>query len=76
MVCDMARGWDKRGEVELRMLCVNRKVDESGTDSSLDFQREFEKDEGIRIRFLHRNCSFRCLLTKKIDLSQFGVIEF
>jgi len=29
MVCDMAKGWDKRGKVELRMLCVNGKVDES-----------------------------------------------
>jgi hypothetical protein len=30
MVCDMARGWDKREKVELWMLCVNEKVDESG----------------------------------------------
>jgi len=30
MVWDIARGWDKRGEVELWMLCVNGKVDESG----------------------------------------------
>jgi len=29
MVCDMARGWDKREKVELWMLCVNGKVNES-----------------------------------------------
>jgi len=29
MVCDMVKGQDKRGKVELWMLCVNEKVNES-----------------------------------------------
>jgi hypothetical protein len=38
MICDMARGWDKIGKVELRMLCVNGKVDESGQIRLLTFK--------------------------------------
>jgi len=38
MICDMARGWDKRGKVELWMLCVNGKVDESGHIHLLTFK--------------------------------------
>jgi len=37
MVCDMARGWDKREKAELWMLCVNGKVDESGQIRFLTF---------------------------------------
>jgi len=32
-------------------------------------------NERIRISFLYSNCSFGCLLTKKIGLTQFGAIE-
>jgi hypothetical protein len=32
-------------------------------------------NERIRISFLHSNCSFGCLLTKKIGLTQFEAIE-
>ena len=38
MVCDMARGRDKREKVELWMLCVNGKVDESGQIRLLTFE--------------------------------------
>jgi hypothetical protein len=35
----MARGWDKRGKVELWMLCVNRKDDESRQIHLLTFRK-------------------------------------
>ena len=38
MVCDIAKGWDKRGKVELWMLCVNGKVNESGQIHLLSFE--------------------------------------
>ena len=35
-------------------------------DSSFDFRREFEwENEGIRIGFLRRSCSYGCLLSKE-----------
>jgi hypothetical protein len=56
MVCDMARGWDKRGKVELWMLCVNGKVDKSGQVRLLTFRenssrrmRELRSDSFIGI---------------------------
>jgi len=48
MVCDMAKGWDKRGKVELWMLCVNKKVDESGQIRLLTFK----ENSGKRMREL------------------------
>ena len=38
MVCDMGRGWDKREKVELWMLGVNGKVDESRQIRFLTFK--------------------------------------
>jgi hypothetical protein len=38
MVCDMARGWNKKEKVELWMLYVNEKVDESGQIRLLIFE--------------------------------------
>jgi hypothetical protein len=44
----MARGWDDREKVKLRMLCVNGKVDESGQIRLLTF----EENSSRRIREL------------------------
>jgi hypothetical protein len=43
MVCDIARGWDKRKKVELWMLCVNGKVNESGQICLLTFGENSSK---------------------------------
>ena len=72
MVCDMVRGWDKRGKVKLWMLCVNGKVDESGQIRLLTFRENTSR----RMRGLGLgNCSFGCWLTKEVGLAQFGAIE-
>jgi len=48
IICEMVRGWDKREKVELWILCVNEKVDESGQIRLLSF----EENPGRRMREL------------------------
>jgi len=43
MVCDMAMSWDKRGKVELWMLCVTGKVDESEKIHLLTFRENLSR---------------------------------
>ena len=53
MVCDMAKGWDKREKVKLWMLCANEKVDESGQIHLLTFRETSSR----RMRELWSYCS-------------------